>query len=73
MSLLLIVIVLVLLFGGVGGGYYGYRGGQYGFGGFSAIGLIVLLTGCPPRPGIGRLPPGSGRCRDTPNRNPAPA
>ena len=30
MSLVLIILVVLILVGGLGGGYYGYRGGYYG-------------------------------------------
>ena len=43
MTLVLIIVVLLLLFGT--GGFYGYRSGYYGRGGFGGIlGLLVLLA-----------------------------
>jgi len=43
MTLILIVVVVLLLFGT--GGFYGYRSGYYGRGGFGDIlGLLVLLA-----------------------------
>ena len=42
MSLVLILVVLILV-GGLGGGYYGYRGSYYGPGMYGGIGLVVIL------------------------------
>ena len=43
MSLVLIILVVLILFGGLGGGYYGYRGGYYGPGMYGGVGLVVIL------------------------------
>ena len=34
---------MLILFGGLGGGYYGYRGGYYGPGMYGGVGLVVIL------------------------------
>ena len=41
-SILLIVLLVIVLFGG--GGFYGYRGGYYGTGGVSIIGVLGLVV-----------------------------
>ena len=43
MSLVLIILVVLILFGGLGLGWYGYRGGYYGPGMYGGVGLVVIL------------------------------
>lgn len=40
MPTILLILVILFLFGG--GGYYGYRGGYYGTGGFSLFGIVAV-------------------------------
>ena len=42
-SLVLIILVVLILVGGLGGSYYGYRGGYYGPGMYGGVGLVVIL------------------------------